>query len=686
MSVPDAQAYYVVFQPETDISYADGMDRHIKLGTSLYGRSNMSSTRTFPGLNDYRPLFVGTPSLAVNVNLPQSAYASTYSFCVFPIRLGDSTSDTAFINNYAGGSGGAIYFRSDSSQIIFAPNTVFDGNAAKVDGGALYFDSFTTGIYLINVSFVGNNVFGTGGAVHIAYYVHTLMFINSAFSSNYAINGGVLFAGGANGDGEQSDRSTKPVLFEECEFLHNHANESQFSFVSALGGCLYLRASNSVKLVRCNFEDNWSDLEGGVVYMQSENYLHADECTFRGNYAKQDGGAVLLGVSNYAVLNKSAFLDNRAHRYGGAVEMYKSNSLNAFKCTFSGNSAGDSAGALYAVENNAIQVGSSNFLKNSALNDGGAVAVGTGCEMDLSSSTFKENSCLSKLCFGGVIWSIGASIKFLNGCNFMDNNASSGGALAVSTSDLTFLGGRTKFENNTAISGSAVYFHWSSLKLERVLLDFTNNTCLKNGGIFYAVCRNESCFQNISSVSETSNWNYAGYCDNSVATQPTELLLSHNIATSGYELPLQPFPSFTLLDYFENQKYTDSSTCISVRIISSNCFGRISYFSGKTEECVTYGNATFDHLQAFCYPGGSFVAEFIAVPNGFSATYQLSTTLNISFRECTTSEYLSNNLCLECPPNSNNANMASTCTCDDNYEGSGTGTSLVCTLKFLVRV
>lgn len=114
------------------------------------------------------------------------------------------------------------------------------------------------------------------------------------------------------------------------------------------------------------------------------------------------------------------------------------------------------------------------FDSNRAENDGGAIAVTMGngtfnAALVISNSTFYNNSCAHPLCSGGAI-SIAVKEKSLYNVieiistSFTSNNASTGGAVAVSTADnVEGSDNDTLMIINCTFSGNTAYYDGTAL-------------------------------------------------------------------------------------------------------------------------------------------------------------------------------------------------------------------------------
>ena len=160
---------------------------------------------------------------------------------------------------------------------------------------------------------------------------------------------------------------------------------------------------------------------GGAIQWQGD--LEVTDCRFE----KNQGGAILSGSGNTTILN-STFEENQSgHAAGAAVKL-----TGNVECTITG----------------------SDFSKNVTSNMGGAVYVDHGT-LDITDCTFEKNSAG----FGGAI--AVHEIKELtigNDTNFLDNNASYGGGIYASASNINIAANSAVYNNTATTAGDDLFF------------------------------------------------------------------------------------------------------------------------------------------------------------------------------------------------------------------------------------
>lgn len=96
--------------------------------------------------------------------------------------------NTIIINNHAYEDGGGIYITNDElDSKLTAENSIFESNSAKWNGGAIYKENDGM-MEFLNVTFDGNFVDGSGGAIYHPSQFDSAQIVieESIFNSNYA--------------------------------------------------------------------------------------------------------------------------------------------------------------------------------------------------------------------------------------------------------------------------------------------------------------------------------------------------------------------------------------------------------------------------------------------------------------------------------------------------------------------
>jgi hypothetical protein len=178
---------------------------------------------------------------------------------------------------------------------------------------------------------------------------------------------------------------------------------------TSVGGGLVV--SNAAVMIRsCTFTQNQANLGGGV-YIGTSADVAVESCTFTGNVSQTVGGAGLALCGSGGVVSDTRFEGNvaKADGVGGGLLAGNDSSPHIVGCKFVGNTAQGGAG-LAAWEGSSPLVERCLFLDNSATN-GAVLFQGSGPGQ--------------------------SSDGTLRSCALLDNEADSGGAIAVLTSSPT---------------------------------------------------------------------------------------------------------------------------------------------------------------------------------------------------------------------------------------------------------
>ncbi len=339
--------------------------------------------------------------------------------------------DTLFHGNKAMEQGGSIYADSGARIIIYS--TVFEDNLSHDDGGGVYLISDVEAL-IFNSTFINNTAIAinmsnvlqpvqpssqkTGGAIKVVGN-STLKVESSIFVSNKAHEGGGLYV-----------RNAKNINVTKCAFQMNIASEAAAIFGIQSGSTITHssfsknRAFTSVitswpgkKLVlKYNvFADNHGAYVMDVVSDDTTIYMHY--CTFENNIVHHSTFQVmgrnrelLRGSASPNSVNvsikESTFINNSNAHAGGSVEidvMYSH--LHVKNSYFIGNSAEENGGAIITYGAKIITIVNSFFQNNTSGNYGGAVQV--------NSERINDTTLI------------------IEGCDFVDNHAAVGDALAI---------------------------------------------------------------------------------------------------------------------------------------------------------------------------------------------------------------------------------------------------------------
>ena len=336
--------------------------------------------------------------------------------------------------------GGVVSIEAAKSMLV--RDVAFENNQAAVNGGAIVVKSCPK-LTLENVTFRGNHA-GTYGGGLCTYdnYTHDLLLEGCSFAKNTATTGG----------GASLGIRTK-VTISGGSFTKNQATGSGGG-LSSFG---YSSYNAQLTVENVTFTDNHAGGDGGGIWARN---LSLTNCTFTGNSSVSHGGAVrhyadgnrpedALMVDNCQFSDNKAGDETHTDRSGGAI-FSSGAGMELKNITFQKNQATSYGGAVYRSSNSAgctSTVEKCTFVENAATN-GGALCVSTLA--NVKDSEFEKNRAKSN---GGALY-INAQTKVENS-RLSDNRAAYGGAIYVSYTSADIHG--CKLHKNEATQGGAIY-------------------------------------------------------------------------------------------------------------------------------------------------------------------------------------------------------------------------------------
>ena len=445
-----------------------------------------------------------------------------------------SVEGCSFENNDAVRCGGAIYCNGDSERVYSFSNSSFIKNHAGFSGGAVYCwykNSF------IDCKFIENRADDSGA---ILIELANCSFENCSFTKNSAATSAILVSGNSSFSGCSFMKHSGGLILSSgntfivnSNFDHNY-NPNWVRCISFRG----VGVKNTIK--SCNFTYNVADSQ--IIYSSNSRGFSTENCIFKNN-----NGSLMFNPDS--VVNCS-FTGNRVGLYGlynassvegcsfignvGGTQIYQLRScvncifednsgtcvryVNLCKdCNFTGNSdrAVDSAGRVKNCRfvdntNGALMVSrlceDCVFINNYAdLNGGAVIGKGAsivnciftgnsaGCDggaiygdFSVEGCSFKNNVAGQE---GGAIW--GKTSKNVKNCNFTNNHAQYGGAVKNSYCI-----------NCIFTKNSAVSFGGALLDAKAKKCTFIRNSA-NNGGAMY-----KGSFMDCKFV---SNWASCGF-------------------------------------------------------------------------------------------------------------------------------------------------------------------------------
>ncbi len=461
-----------------------------------------------------------------------------------------SLTDTLFLNNSSGESGGGLMTRFELS----ANNAQFIGNDAEVHGGGLYVGLTLANTYITDTDFMSNTALENGGGLYSSSPIISTTIKNGRFEDNQSfapeLDGSfVLFENGGGGVWTQGD-----LILDETAFVNNYAQtngggahvqgaatisgslftsnqaDGSFSFTSFGGGGLYV--FNNLALTNTQFISNTAVRGGGVMAILATT---GEGNLFQGNQVSNVGGGMYTGGA--LTLMDTLFISNTAVstntvRGGGlfAAEQITLNNVDFISNVVDGNFG--AGGGLFANEgmmitNGRFQYNRANFSGGGAVNSFGAILMdnvifqensseGSGGAMS-SSTSFPEVLAMTNTQFlsntarlnGGALNHASGNIVMENGL-FLNNSSleGQGGGLNMNGG---LIGSNAQFINNRAQLNGGGAFVNSDINLSNSTL-LQNETVAGSGGGLYA--HSTATLNNTQILTNTAGVNGGGVAVN----------------------------------------------------------------------------------------------------------------------------------------------------------------------------
>ena len=387
-------------------------------------------------------------------------------------------------NEATDGRAGAIAVNSNASATL--KNSAFYNNVASGSGGALSVDSSSVGV--VSCEFgkenAGNIAGDKGGAILVTGNASVNMSLakDGSYDSlgyNQAVVGGAIAVYGG-----------KEVTIQDYELVGNQSKDG--------GGALYIYKDSAATTINTKFIENVSmkETEKGTEYsnggaVQCLGTYSDTDSSYIGNIGK-NGGAVIVMTDGQAIMTGSnetaSFDDNTANGNGGALFVNIGGSADVTGYQFNGNS-GNQGGAVYVQKDaKTAKLANAVLTENQATNGGAIYCNGT---LTISESEFISNQSKSE---GGAIYANEGSVVTITECDFEENktteNSKAGGALYIAGDDsktenvtvaATVTGTDNTFTGNISTgNGGAVYCKGSYTDINS---SYTNNTGAKGGAV-----------------------------------------------------------------------------------------------------------------------------------------------------------------------------------------------------------
>ncbi len=249
-----------------------------------------------------------------------------------------------FIQNSAGGGGGAVASEGATAQLTINASTFTQNNAGATGGGAVLNTTAGAQLFVTSGSVFSSNTSNEGGA------------ILNATGTTATINGATISgnSGGNNGDGA-GIRNIGTMTLTNTTLAGNVGRTSAFD-----GGAI--RNDGSLSLLSCAVYGNLSEGSGGGIYSDG-TVCNIDDTTIANNIAVEivGGGITVPAGGNLALLNDT-ITGNVGNAVAGGVSFAGttftiSNTIVAQNEVVTVGAAPDISGAVASGVNNFVGIG-----------------------------------------------------------------------------------------------------------------------------------------------------------------------------------------------------------------------------------------------------------------------------------------------------------------------------------------
>lgn len=357
-----------------------------------------------------------------------------------------SIENSAFRNNAAAVSGGAIYVNGDVesnlSDVGFLANTARDGGAIAQDGQSLE---------IVSANFRNNTATGNGGALSVAQNA-LLIAEDVSFVQNGATNGGAVYNGGSfyltTGTLEENESENSGGAVYSTGYLEARDAEFTNNAAGASGGSFYLEGARRSWLIRSTISSSKAE-EGGGIY--NAGSLTLAEASIVDNVSATSGG----GIANAGVMlvSYSEIKDNIAsgsNAVGGGILNFVNATLDVEGSALSGNLSESGSGGAVA-NSGTTTINGSAMTNNAAYLFGGAI-FNSGV-LSSQYASYDENEAT----YGGAIANVYGSSSTSVGDVFWGNVASDQGGALYSYGTSSFQSAAFAY-NAASTANVAVYY------------------------------------------------------------------------------------------------------------------------------------------------------------------------------------------------------------------------------------
>ena len=298
------------------------------------------------------------------------------------------------------------------------------------------------------------------------------------------------------------------VVFDGLSFRGGNTLVDNTLALNRIAGGAILTWS-TIQVNNCTFEDNFA-YTGGAIYAFGDGTSGSSftNCNFTNNGNVFRGAGINLAGVTDATITDCQFVDNSTNR--GAV--FLEFCLNTFldDCLFQNNvDTAGTGGAFYNFASPLTTLFSCDFIDNDAPSGGAmfttGAPIGLPLNMLVDSCTFIGNTAVD---FSSVLRTLNTVGTVFRNCLFEENVSPTSGILSLNdtiplTPNVAFLG--CDFNNNESSGGFAGIFYGLTCNVFFADCDFTNNSTLGRGGVAFMETECVHQFNNCTFTNNTAD-------------------------------------------------------------------------------------------------------------------------------------------------------------------------------------
>jgi CSLREA domain-containing protein len=261
--------------------------------------------------------------------------------------------------------------------------------------------------------------------------------------------------------------------------------------VPAPGAAIYL-AAGRLSLARCVVRLNLAAGNGAGAFIEGDATVDVSASSFSDNQAPGGyGGGMYIaaeaGSSPRVTISESILLRNSAKSGGGAVAAV-GGTLAITGSQLLDNSA-SSGGAFLLISGAQVRVERTEVGRNTAIGSGGGGGfhISDGTALEIVESTLSDNRApygKGGGVYAGVANGVAPNVTITRNSNLLRNFAAGdGGAIAITSGDLTISGSRIQ-DNSAVSSGGGIYVGDAGLSLSDSFVE--RNTARDGAGVYLA--------------------------------------------------------------------------------------------------------------------------------------------------------------------------------------------------------